>query len=699
MTLSSRRPLISRSTDPTSARLRAHRLARQAAGLATATAVGLGGGAVLGAATASPAAAQEVTPRPESGSVTLTGRGFGHGRGMSQWGAYGAAAKFGLDWTRILAFYYPGASRSYLRDTPIRVLISADNDGSSTVLPIAGLTAVSGARTVALPAPTTTSFRGWRIVRVTATTAALQYQTSGGSWVRYTAVPASADIAVRTTAGLSGIVKIVMPGGRLLEVRGIVHGAMTGGTVRTVLESSMESYLRGVVPSEMPASWHREGLSAQSVAARTYAARYRAQQRAKGAVWDICDTVSCQVFTGVATAAANGTGRVVKEDSRANLAIDRTRGTVLRWGTTSTSPLILAEFSASNGGYTVASGVRYQVAKPDPYDGAMRNQAWTASIGTSRLEQAYGLGRLTRIRVLQRDRNGPLGGRLLTARLEGTSRNVDVTGAALRAKFGLRSTWYAVSGRFDQPRDHIRDGYADLAWLSSGGRIYLVPSTGPSRFGTAVLFARGVVADTLIHAGQWDNAGGQDFISRRPDTGDLMLHTGSTAGRLLATKVVARGLKGYRAFAAVGDWNRDGRGDLMAIRSATGELVLFPGRSGGLVGAPVTIGSRWGAITRIIGTGDANGDGRPDIYATTSSAQLRFYPGNGTGGFRTSVLIGGGWTYADVWSPGDLTGDARPDIVGRTTTGDVRVFPGLSDGRLGASSVLLRGAGWTRNAH
>ena len=53
------------------------------------------------------------TVAPRSGSFTVRGSGFGHGWGMSQYGAYGAAAE-GLDWKQILAFYYPGTTRTEL---------------------------------------------------------------------------------------------------------------------------------------------------------------------------------------------------------------------------------------------------------------------------------------------------------------------------------------------------------------------------------------------------------------------------------------------------------------------------------------------------------------------------------------------------------------------------------------------------------
>ena len=73
---------------------------------------------------------------PSSGHFTIKGAGYGHGYGMSQYGAYGAARK-GLAWKQILAFYYRGTKLTTLADgTTIRARISADTDGSLRVRPV-----------------------------------------------------------------------------------------------------------------------------------------------------------------------------------------------------------------------------------------------------------------------------------------------------------------------------------------------------------------------------------------------------------------------------------------------------------------------------------------------------------------------------------------------------------------------------------
>ena len=93
----------------------------------------------LGVLTAIPAQADSAASA-RSARFTIHGAGWGHGWGMSQYGAYGAARK-GLSWKRILAFYYRGTQLSTMPSgTKIKVWITADNDSSLRVLPASGLT-------------------------------------------------------------------------------------------------------------------------------------------------------------------------------------------------------------------------------------------------------------------------------------------------------------------------------------------------------------------------------------------------------------------------------------------------------------------------------------------------------------------------------------------------------------------------------
>ena len=79
-------------------------------------------------------------PAPTAGAapndiiaVVVDGTGYGHGRGMSQWGAYGYAVDHGWDWNQILSHYYGGTeSSSVPSGQRIRVRLTG-LDGAGTV--------------------------------------------------------------------------------------------------------------------------------------------------------------------------------------------------------------------------------------------------------------------------------------------------------------------------------------------------------------------------------------------------------------------------------------------------------------------------------------------------------------------------------------------------------------------------------------
>lgn len=98
---------------------------------------------------------------------------------------------------------------------------------------------------------------------------------------------------------------------------------------------TMENYLRGVVPNEMPALWPLEALKAQALAARSYAVRQRGKHRQDG--FDLCSTVHCQAFAGASS-----------EHPQSDQAVAATRGEVITYGGT----IIDSVYHAHSGGHT-----------------------------------------------------------------------------------------------------------------------------------------------------------------------------------------------------------------------------------------------------------------------------------------------------------------------------------------------------------
>lgn len=138
-----------------------------------------------------------------------------------------------------------------------------------------------------------------------------------------------------------------------------------------------EQYLKGVVPSEMPASWALEALKAQAIAARTYAyyeLGTNVASKDKNILLEqsgaqIDDTVTYQAYLGL----KNGT-------TATNNAIDATSGMVM----THNNKVIKAYFSADSGGHTENSENvwgdfhPYVIGKKEIYpDGSVPGTNWS----------------------------------------------------------------------------------------------------------------------------------------------------------------------------------------------------------------------------------------------------------------------------------------------------------------------------------
>lgn len=395
-----------------------------------ALAVGAASAMVTLPSSAAPADTPEPSLTAQATSFTISGAGYGHGRGMSQYGAYGAAYQ-GKSWTQILGFYYPGTKRALQKDkSNIEVWITADDDNDLRVLPAKGLK-VSDNRSNTYTLPTGSGYRAWRITRAGDGYRLTRLDTDGNWKTQKT----SLGTTTWRFSNSANVVKVWIGGARR-ELRGSVALVKRGSGGRTVNRLRMEDYLRGVVPEEMPTSWSREAVRAQSVAARSYAARLQsAASSSKG--YDLCDTTSCQVYRGLASTRSGR--RTIYETKDGNAAIKATARTILKYG----KSIVLTEFASSNGGATAASGLAYQVEKKDPYDDVVGSRSWTRKVSAATVARGWSsVGTVERLQVTARDGSGRWGGRVTKIKIVGSKKTITVTGSSFQSRLGLRSTLF-----------------------------------------------------------------------------------------------------------------------------------------------------------------------------------------------------------------------------------------------------------------
>jgi stage II sporulation protein D len=361
-------------------------------------------------------------PVPEGATVKVLGHGYGHGHGLSQYGAQRAATK-GLGYRQISRYYYPGTAWGRSAGN-VEVLITADTTRDVVVAARPGLTARPvGGSPVALTKARPKA-RLWRITPLAGGRNAIDFKTS--AWHRLRTVRGDAEF------GAGGApIRLLVPGGSR-SYRGVLRSAAPGSGLDrdTVNVLGLDSYLKGVVPREVPAYWHPQALRAQVVAARSYAAYERKHSTRRH--YQLCDTDQCQVYGGF-----------TDEQPRTNQAIDATRGQVL----TKNGGPIFAQFSASSGGWTSAGAFPYLPAKRDKFDDFPGNDyhSWTVPTTDAEIERTWpAVGDLTSVETRDRDGNGDWGGRVGTVVLRGSGGTVEVSGDDFRYLLGLYSPWFTI---------------------------------------------------------------------------------------------------------------------------------------------------------------------------------------------------------------------------------------------------------------
>jgi SpoIID/LytB domain protein len=373
---------------------------------------------------------------PASGRFALAGHGYGHGHGMSQYGAQSAALQ-GRSTASILSFYYPG-TRLEQMSASIRVLLTGANGRNLVVLARGTLRVIDRGAHKTYTLPAIRGVRRWRI-HVVNRREVVEYRTD--RWRRFV-LPGRRTSLVGDGEFRSSTGRLFLAtSSGIHQYRGGLRAASpaSGSNAwarNAVNVLSVDNYVKGVVPREMPTSWKPAAVRAQAIAARTYALFERAQARADGpSSYDICDTTACQVYGGVDA-----------EDAAGNAAVTATADRYLAWR----GVPAFTQFSASDGGWTAAGGHPYLPAKADPYDNWSGNpyHGWSVPVRAAVLQKRYPrIGTLRTIRITSRAGTGEWGGPVNQVRLIGSSGAVSVSGYDIRAAYGLRSTWFMPQNR------------------------------------------------------------------------------------------------------------------------------------------------------------------------------------------------------------------------------------------------------------
>lgn len=99
-------------------------------------------------------------------------------------------------------------------------------------------------------------------------------------------------------------------------------------------------------------------------------------------------------------------------------------------------------------------------------------------------------------------------------------------------------------------------------------------------------------------------------------------------------------------------------------------------------------------VTKVMGSGDFNNDGRTDVAAVTTDGNLHTFAGRPDGTFEYGRPL---WRADGTWGPakkiigGDFNGDGFTDIASVWSDGALRLYAGRPDGTLAAGKVMWTG--------
>jgi SpoIID/LytB domain protein len=397
-------------------------------------------------------------------AIVINGRGYGHGRGMSQYGAYGWATN-GSTWEEILNFYYGGVTGNTIGSLadPAQIMttyLSAMNDKSTSVVADA-----SNAVFVQDPTPgrlwtslvaietSQSVYRVWgsmeRKCAITTDPATEGFTLIGDvETVASFTTTVGADPAAEATAVIGLCEPRTTSKNKIRYYRGEIRAVNnSSGANRTINATNIESYLRGVVPRESPASWGNaagglgmHALRAQAVAARSYSAtenRYAGLART-------CDSQDCQVYGGSALRESVNGEIVALENPLTDQAIAETAGVVIMQPNGKPAR---TEFTSSNGGRTAGGTFPAQVDLGDLASDPVNNLlVWTRIISAAQLMATYPqIGTLTSVITTHDGLGGDWNGYATSVAINGTASTVTVKGYDFKSIFDLPAPWYETS--------------------------------------------------------------------------------------------------------------------------------------------------------------------------------------------------------------------------------------------------------------
>lgn len=227
---------------------------------------------------------------------------------------------------------------------------------------------------------------------------------------------------------------------------------------------------------------------------------------------------------------------------------------------------------------------------------------------------------------------------------------------------------------------------------SEGDYLYGHTQTGTGGYGERQLVGAGW--ETINHAAQLDNdADGTNESSLVWDQQGFSYFSGPDDEQF---RQVGYGWGPYNRIFSPGNLGGAPGYDVLG-RDAAGVLWLYLGYGDGTFTSRIRVGDGWN-YTQILGLGDITGDGKADVFSRDTAGILWLHAGTGEwrAPFKARVRAGAGWNmHNNVLGAGDVDLDGIPDLLARGNDGVLWRYSGTGkDAPQLKAGVKISTANW-----